>query len=64
MTYNNGLVVTMEKIEKLQESEQKINIIKGYGTLIHDTLIYIIAKHSKCMIVFNVCFSYKGWCKK
>lgn len=29
MTYNNGLVVTMEKIEKLQESEQKINIIKG-----------------------------------
>lgn len=30
MTYNNGLVVTMEKIEKLQESEQKLNIIKGY----------------------------------
>lgn len=29
MTYNNGLVVTMEKIEKL-ESEQKLNIIKGY----------------------------------
>lgn len=29
MTYNNGLVVTMEKIEKLQESEQKLNN-KGY----------------------------------